>query len=205
MCLNDIGIAGAMARERLSRRRGRLRAAFVVALSALVLVLAACGSDNEDPTGSETTPAAVTSGPTGQGAGGTATSEEEPEPSEGGEPEPIDPENPVASLTPEQQIDYAIKGVLASGAPDLACNQVVTEDFVERTFSSRKGCEQATVPASAASFVEVTAVKIDGSEATAKAKPNGGPSDGETITVRLVRENDVWKVDSLKSNVPVGP
>ena len=46
---------------------------------------------------------------------------------------------------------------------------------------------------------------VDGDRATARAIPRGGPSSGETITVRLVKTGGVWKVDSLRSNAPVGP
>jgi hypothetical protein len=53
--------------------------------------------------------------------------------------------------------------------------------------------------------VEVSEVRIDGDAAKALAVPTGGPSDGERIRVELVRGGGVWKIDSLRSNAPVGP
>jgi len=53
--------------------------------------------------------------------------------------------------------------------------------------------------------VKVTKIEISGDKATAKAVPTGGPSGGETIEVKLVRQGGIWKVDSLHSNAPVGP
>jgi hypothetical protein len=41
--------------------------------------------------------------------------------------------------------------------------------------------------------------------AAAKVVPKGGLYDGDKITVSLVKEDGTWKVDSLKSNAPVGP
>ena len=117
----------------------------------------------------------------------------------------IDRSIPEARLSPQAQIDLAIKGVLASGVPGLACSRYATKRHVERTFGSRTGCVQSTVPGSAASSVEVRKVDIDGAEATATALPTGGPSGGERIEVALIRSGGLWKVDSLRSNVPVGP
>lgn len=95
--------------------------------------------------------------------------------------------------------------MLASGLPSLACDDSATKNFVKTTFGDRAGCERASVPASAASFVDVTAIVIKGDKATATARPTGGPSDGETIKVELRRQGGAWKVDSLRSNAPVGP
>jgi hypothetical protein len=41
--------------------------------------------------------------------------------------------------------------------------------------------------------------------ATVKVVPHGGVYDGEKLTVSLIKEDQDWKVDSLKSNAPVGP
>jgi hypothetical protein len=108
-------------------------------------------------------------------------------------------------LPPEAQVDLSIKGVLASAAPDLACRRYATARYVKETFGDRGGCVQSTVPASAADSVKVTKIEISGDAASAKAVPSGGPSDGETIKVELVRQGGIWKVKSLHSNAPVGP
>ena len=110
-----------------------------------------------------------------------------------------------SSLPPAAQVDLAIKAVLASGVPGLACDRHATERYLESSFGGRGGCVRSTVPPSAATSVEVSEVRIDGDAAKALAVPTGGPSDGERIRVELVRGGGVWKIDSLRSNAPVGP
>ncbi len=173
-----------------------MRAIFcLLACAAVVIPFAGCGGSGDDTTAGATTgatdatvpaPPGANTGEEGGGAsGGTGGS--------------------ASELTPEQQVDYAIKGVLASGVPGLACEQLATEKYVKDTFGSRKGCIKSTVPGSAATYLETSKIEINGDEATAVARPTGGPSNGETIQVSLVREGGTWKVDSLKSNAPVGP
>ena len=43
------------------------------------------------------------------------------------------------------------------------------------------------------------------SVAQALARPKGGIYDGQELRAELVLDDDVWKLDSLRSNVPVGP
>ena len=170
--------------------RGRLA---ILAVFAIGLVPAGCGDDGETTvsrgadtsagTGTSTAPRSEQTAPRGNTAAGGVEAE----------------------LSPDAQVDLAIKGVLASAAPDLACRRYATSRYVETTFGSRAGCVNSTIPASAAESVKVTQVEISGDEATAKAVPSGGPSGGETIEVKLVRQGGIWKVESLQSNAPVGP
>ena len=171
------------------------RKAVVVALVALALAVAplACGSDEES-----------TGGPSG---GSTEAQPKAAEQAKRGTPRPNaeSPRSVERALPPEAQVDLAIKGVLASAAPDLACRRYATQGYVEKTFGSRGGCVQSTVPESAADSVKVSKIEVSGEEASATAVPSGGPSDGETIKVELVRQGGIWKVASLRSNAPVGP
>jgi hypothetical protein len=109
------------------------------------------------------------------------------------------------TLSPRAQVATAINAVLVSGKPGQACGQFATAEYVRTTFGGRGGCVQSTVPASAADSVKVSRIALSGDMASARAIPSGGPSSGETITVNLVREGSVWKIDSLRSNAPVGP
>ncbi|MGZ8665607.1 MAG: hypothetical protein ACXWZM_00695 [Solirubrobacterales bacterium] len=111
---------------------------------------------------------------------------------------------------PEKAIKGAIEAVLAPHPPGpasarTACGLFVTGRYVLTTYGTRQGCIRALVPGSAADSIEVSAVVVRGEQATARAVPRGGPSSGEMITVRLVKAGSVWKVDSLRSNAPVGP
>ena len=170
---------------------GARRPTLTALLAAVALALAGCGSDE----GSGTSAGGSAPGPTSTEST-TQRTATAPSAAEGGV---------EADLAPAAQVDLAIKGVLASAAPDLACRRYATLSYVKQTFGSRPGCVQSTVPASAAEFVKVSKIEISGERATAKAVPTGGPSDGETIEVKLVRQGGIWKVDSLQSNAPVGP
>jgi hypothetical protein len=170
-------------RERPSRRAGD-GAGAVALLAAGALVLGGCGGDDDGesaPTaGVETTPT-VSAPPARQ------------QPTDQG---PSD----------EQLIRSAIEAVLASGDPAAACDQFATEAFVRMAYGDRAGCEAALAsPGGAARSVEVSEIAISGESATAVAVPSGGPSSGERLEVAVVREGGTWKVDALRSNVPVGP
>ena len=111
---------------------------------------------------------------------------------------------------PEKAIRVAIEAVLAPHPPgaasaQTACGFFVTDRYLKSTYGNRQGCIRALVPGSAADAVKVSGVVIDADRGFARAIPRGGPSSGETIAVKLVRQGSVWKVDSLRSNAPVGP
>jgi hypothetical protein len=96
---------------------------------------------------------------------------------------------------------FTLETVLARGA----CGNYVTDHFVEVAYGSEQACEQATKSGGTASSIEVRSLDTSGNTATATVIPKGGPSSGDKLTVELVNEGGIWKVDSLKSNVPVGP
>ena len=198
-------------RDRPIRRPGnRPRTAAAPAAACLILagavlgILAGCG-DGGSTSGAATGTAvaagsSASTGNTTAPAGGATSATTTP-----GGAATNPPAGQEPSVDPEQAITAAIDAVLASGDPALACERYATADYVGTTFGSRGGCVHSTVPASAADSVEVSAIRISGSTAKATAVPSGGPSDGEKISVALVNEDRVWKVDSLHSNVPVGP
>jgi hypothetical protein len=116
----------------------------------------------------------------------------------------------IVSGDPAKAIKEAVEAVLAPHPPNrasaaAACGFFVTERYLQTTYGGRRGCVDALVPGSAADSVKVSGTVVNGNQATARAVPSGGPSGGETIKVRLVRAGSVWKVDSLRSNAPVGP
>ena len=102
-----------------------------------------------------------------------------------------------------------VNAVLASGDPDKACaSDYVTDKYVSDAYGDEKGCVQAQAKASAADSVRIESpqpVSVDPPTASVKATPQGGLYDGEELTIRLVKEDDVWKLDSLESKAPVGP
>lgn len=103
-----------------------------------------------------------------------------------------------------QRIRLVIEGFLTSGEP-VVCEQYLTSDLIKRAYGDLKGCEAAQSPQSAARSVEITNGRIQASTATATAIPDGGASNGDKLEVGLVAEGSSWLIDSLESNVPVGP
>jgi len=98
----------------------------------------------------------------------------------------------------------AIETYLTAGDP-VVCERYATARFVRAAYGDVKGCEAAQRPASAASSVEITSLSVRGGSASATAVPRGGASDGEKLRIELVGQGDSWMIDSLRSNVPVGP
>ncbi len=97
-----------------------------------------------------------------------------------------------------------VRLVLTSTDP-LACHPpFVTRRFLEAAYGGHEGCVRSRTPGSVASQVRIKQLVVAGDHATAVAIPTGGPNDGESITVSLVRDPH-WSVDRLRSNVPVGP
>jgi hypothetical protein len=103
-------------------------------------------------------------------------------------------------------ISEAVDAVFESGDPDKACaSRYVTEHYLSAAYGGRSGCVQAQARGTAARYVHLAAEAQSGTKVIVKAVPHGGLYDGERLTVTLVKEGDAWKIDSLKSNEPVGP
>jgi hypothetical protein len=169
--------------ERSLRPRGD--GAGAAALFVILLGLAGCGGGGDGSGGAgSSTAAATTSAP--------AATESAPSGSAGG-------------ASDRRLIGDSIDAVFVSADPAKACEDFVTSGYVAKTFGDLEGCGAAQVPEAAARSVDVSAVTVTGDRATADAVPHGGPSDGELVHVALIRAGAAWKVDSLESDVPVGP
>jgi hypothetical protein len=100
---------------------------------------------------------------------------------------------------------HAVVRLVLTSTRSIACDEpVVTRRFLQGSYGGREGCVQARTPESVADSVELTKLRKRGDHATAVVVPDGGPYDGERITVSLVRDPD-WAVDALDADVPVGP
>ena len=106
-------------------------------------------------------------------------------------------------------VSGALDAVLTSGDPDKACGtDYVTEHYLSTAYGGEQGCVQATKPQSAADSVDIQGLAGGSAKpgsVSVKVVPHGGVYDGEKITVSLVKKGPEWKIDSLKSNAPVGP
>lgn len=170
-----------------------MRTALAITLLAGWVLLAACGGDDDETT----SPAATAA------TGPTETTTTAPANRDGGGDGDL-PSSTVIEVgvpSPSQTIEL----VLTSGDPKQACEELVTQDFVNRAYGGIAGCRAAIEGGGTADSVKVSDLERDGETATAVSVPEGGPNSGEDIDVRLVREDGTWKVDDLHSNVPAGP
>jgi hypothetical protein len=164
-----------------------------VGLAAVVcawLLLPGCGGDDESTTTDSAPPTTTSS---------TATSET-PSPDQTQSTSPADREGYDAS-----QPRGALEAVLTSGLPNLACDELVTEQFVRTAYGSAAACKASQLSGGVAKSIDIGSIQLEGSSATAKVVPDGGPSSGEKLTVSLVHDGDRWRLDAMRSNVPVGP
>jgi hypothetical protein len=154
--------------------------ALIAVLALLGLGAAGCGEKEEPDVGGPKAGGDGGSGGAGGGGGG------------GG------------AASPEEEITAAVEAVLGGAEPADVCGGLSTSAYVKEAYGDEQGCG-AAVSKQKPFDVAVSAIDISGSTATAKAKPEAGPNEGETIEVDLVEEGDEWKVDSAVSNAPAGP
>jgi hypothetical protein len=171
-------------------RHANLHTVALALAAALAISLAACGGD--DGTIQTTAPAVTgaAEATTGQNAPGTEAPEDEPA---------ADP------ASDREKISRTLEVVLTGSGPSEACGDLVTERYL-RSYGGPAGCENAQGGASAAERVHVSRIVIlPDSVAQAAVTPKGGVYDGERLRAELVLDNGTWMLDSLRSNVPVGP
>jgi hypothetical protein len=178
--------------------RSRVLTAFVAALT-LALGTAACGEDDEETnTATEQTQTEAT-GSEEENTAPTEPAEDEPE-------QPEEGEDAEAGLPdPEEAIEDAVDDALASGDPQLACEQAVTEEYVSEAYGSAQGCRSAQGGGAVAEAVTLEEFEVDGSRASGVVAFQGGTYDGEEGDVELVLEGEAWKLDSLQVDIPPGP
>lgn len=169
----------------------RVRARAILLVLVASLLWSACGGDDEPM---QTTAAAVT------GAAETTDAEKAPG-TEAPEDEPSD--DPISD---ETAISITLEAVLTGDDPRQVCGELVTERYLGDAYGGAEGCEGAQDDAKPAKSVRIRGVVVQpDSLAQASATPTGGIYDGERLRAVLVLHDGFWKLDSLRSNVPVGP
>lgn len=161
------------------------------AVAVLGLAFAGCGADNdsEDPAVPAVTQG--TSGPADAKAPVAAAPEDEPA------------SDPRAD---KDRIEQTLTLVLAGNDPSLVCDDLVTKRYLRRSFGDADGCAAAQAQIKTAKRVRIDKVVVlPDSVAQAVVRPSDGIYDGDTLRAELVLDAGTWKVDSLRSNVPVGP
>jgi hypothetical protein len=82
------------------------------------------------------------------------------------------------------------------------CKKLNTQQFMEQTTQESgsaavKSCEEEAKQGEGAKSVSVSAVEVDGSDATAEAGLSGGNLDGQTLEVALVKDGEQWKMNEV--------
>jgi hypothetical protein len=106
----------------------------------------------------------------------------------------------VAVPSTESRIERTIGTVATSGNPAY-CDELVTDRYLEQTTDEEmpfadEACESEAGQEHANS-VEVSEIAVDGNRATALVTNSGGSLDGSQVVVRLLEEDDQWKLDRL--------
>jgi hypothetical protein len=83
------------------------------------------------------------------------------------------------------------------------CKELATRSFLEQTeleqgAAAVESCEESAEDTeNDPESVDVSAVEVDGSAATADVAFTGGSFDGQTLSVALVEEDGDWKMDEI--------
>ena len=86
------------------------------------------------------------------------------------------------------------------------CTKLETPAFVEQNFGKTgaaaiKDCSTLQPGESDADSVDVSNVQVNGDKATADVAVHGSVSDGQEVSVSLIKEGDQWKMDRIDSFV----
>jgi hypothetical protein len=82
------------------------------------------------------------------------------------------------------------------------CKKLQTQQFIEQISresgqAAVESCEADAEDDEGVSDATVSAVRVDGSNATAGAALEGGGLDGQTVEVGLIKDGDQWKMDEV--------
>lgn len=106
------------------------------------------------------------------------------------------------SSAEEAQIEETIETSVTTTDPSK-CTELMTANFREQNSGLRgdaalEDCEEEAGDTSDdPDSVEVAAIAVDGSDATAEVSFVGGGFDGQALDVALVKEGDQWKLDEI--------
>jgi spermidine/putrescine-binding protein len=101
----------------------------------------------------------------------------------------------------EGEIEEVIEASATTTNP-ADCKKLNTQQFMEQTTQESgnaavESCEEEAKEEEGAESVSVSAVEVDGSDATADAALTGGNLDGQALKLALVKDGDQWKLDEV--------
>lgn len=164
-----------------------------VALALAVPLIAGCGEKQEPAT----TGPVLTETTTGGSTSATTTATTSTTTEDGG--------SGIDSRPPQAQARQAIVAFLAGPNPEVVCGRFLTPKFIRRAYGDLKGCISGRNKASLATTQQILSLKINGARGTAQVRPKGGVYDGQKLEIGLLGSPDGWRIDTVSSNVRVGP
>ncbi len=159
-----------------------LKITIALAVAALVPIAAGCGEKEEPPTTgpvvTQTTTAATTTATTTTGGG----------------------------RTDEELIRATITAFLTKPNDPSVCDELITPEFLKKSYGNRQGCVAARKPNALADRVTIlTRRPGPGNSTVVTVKTQGGVFDGETLKVTVVETGKGWQISNITSNAKVGP
>ena len=159
-----------------------LKITIALAVAALVPIAAGCGEKEEPPTTgpvvTQTTTGATTTATTTTGGG----------------------------QTDEELIRATITGFLTKPNDPSVCDELITPEFLKKSYGNRQGCVAARKPNALADRATILTRKPGPGKSTiVTVKPRGGVFDGETLKVTVVETGKGWQIARITSNAKVGP
>jgi hypothetical protein len=95
-------------------------------------------------------------------------------------------------------VEESIQRAGTSNDPEIVCDELATEFFLEAQFGGREQCEREQRSAEPPEAIEVAdPTGIDEVTASADITLRGGDSDGLQARIHLAYEDGIWKVDEL--------
>jgi hypothetical protein len=114
------------------------------------------------------------------------------------------PSKPASrALPPTASPNQTVRVALTSTDPAVC--ELYTPKLLDKSFGGIQGCRSSIRSGGRADSVEIVSSNVKKKEALVVAVPHGGPSSAEKLRVTLVRSGKPWQLQSIKSNVPVGP
>lgn len=101
----------------------------------------------------------------------------------------------------EGEVEEAVE-ISATTTDPADCKKLQTQEFMEQIsresgLAAVEACEEEAKNEEGADSVEVSAIEVDGSDATAEAALEGGSLDGQTVEVALIDDGDQWKMNEV--------
>ncbi len=111
---------------------------------------------------------------------------------------------PAAHALPARASPPQIVRVALTSAEPTVCT-LYTRALLNKSFGDEQGCRASVRSGGRADSVEIVKSSAKGREALVVAVPHGGPSSAQKLQITLLREGKSWRLQSIRSNVPVGP